>query len=93
MTDAAPRCDCCGADQAAPTQYNCPLCPTCTTKYALATAASDHLRFLMQGAFTQWLDTWQGYPHTIRHSTDEAGLLAKEVMEELLPARLAGRQA
>lgn len=76
-------CDACGADHAVPTQYGEPLCPACMAKHALAYSGSDHLRHLLQAAFKQWLATWEAHPHVTRHASDEAGILAQQVMEDL----------
>lgn len=84
LHNIAPHCDGCGAPGAAPSQWLENLCPACTAKYAIAYAASDHLRHLLTVAFAQWLDTWKDHPHITRHATDEAGALAQAVMSELL---------
>lgn len=77
-------CESCGTEGAVPTHYGDDLCPTCATRHALAYAASDHLKHLMKNALSQWLDTWKGHAHVIRHADDESGIIAQMVMEDLL---------
>lgn len=77
-------CDACGAPDATQSPWVEKLCPPCTTRQAIAYAATDHLNYLVRGVFSLWLMTWKDYEYIIRHATDEASVIAQTVVDEEL---------
>ena len=78
------RCDACGAEGAVQSPWTEVLCPPCTQRQAIDFAASEHLRHVLRIAFKQWHATWSDHPATVRFATDEAGLAAQDVMDEVI---------
>lgn len=96
------RCDCATDgvlvfEREGLTEYHC---KTCAQRYALYSAAFDHLAFLTRQAVKAWLPNWQGLPgvpdleEQFRHigaqmeEEYKAGLLKQE---EVQPFRVTGK--
>lgn len=79
-------CDGCGAEQAVLSQLGLPYCPACMEKHALANWATDQLKLLLTRACEDWVATWGHRPYILRSAADEAGILAEQVMEDVLEA-------